>query len=852
MFLNKKQTLAILSVAMFLFLITQISSFPMASCEPENCPEGYYQSDRTCNNGACYITCSLYTGCSNNYTTVYTDSEYLPNLNIPSYSGADWIEYQLGNFTPPNSSKCYRFRQTTPNNFVSSSDIDQYSSLSDFDSGIALYWAESTYSKWYDHQNYYTFGAFGNYVDEDTGGVWVDSCTDDGDNFDSADSFGKTNSLYCAPNAAACDDFNASYCDSECYNNEVNLLLNLNVELDNGKVCNSFVDFANPGRSSGAEIDFVNFASQTIYVYVDEYDAILNNSFNNTCEYWTLCNPADPCCDQSGNFRTNGYVCKSAHNATCNTFSSGGCDGEAYEDRCTGTSSQCPNNNYLVDYDGVCTGIICASQSCSGSAFQPERTCNSNLCLTNQPYECPNNLNCLNSTFCKETATSQTDCTNGFVYDSDQNICWKNEGSAYNLFYDGNGNLLGDDNFNYTYNSLNYLVNVTNKSSGLLIANYFYDDNGIRVKKIVYGGGGNTTTYYFENFIQFINSSGVYNETYYYYYNDLVGKKDALGNILFYHQDHLGGTSLVTNSSGGVVKEISYTPFGEIIGNYTDRYTFTGHEFDSETGLIYMKARYYNPTTGQFLQMDNLIGNPYNSQDLNKYSYARNNPYKYIDPNGEWISPLDILDYVSLAHSIYSFVKSPSWENLGWLGVDIASAAVPIAGGFGVAGKSARYGEKAIKGVGIVENAAKAGKTTGKFANFFKGLDKVDGSVKASENLGDFFRYSDALSLSEKASVKGFVSQEKLQEHYFKHASEFGIKSVGDYEKAAKSFATSQGSDILIGARVRTGGDVIKYNQKTNEILVIDKSGGITSFYKPNPKVHGYKTNLEYYKSTLN
>ncbi len=82
------------------------------------------------------------------------------------------------------------------------------------------------------------------------------------------------------------------------------------------------------------------------------------------------------------------------------------------------------------------------------------------------------------------------------------------------------------------------------------------------------------------------------------------------------------------------------------LGTYTDKRGFTGHITDTDTGLLYMNARYYSGTQGRFLSQDSavnslggdrqmqqrLLADP---QQLNTYSYARNNPVKYVDPDGK-------------------------------------------------------------------------------------------------------------------------------------------------------------------------------------------------------------------------
>jgi len=58
-----------------------------------------------------------------------------------------------------------------------------------------------------------------------------------------------------------------------------------------------------------------------------------------------------------------------------------------------------------------------------------------------------------------------------------------------------------------------------------------------------------------------------FSETYYYLYDKLVGKKDANGNTLFFHPDHLGSTRLITDINGNTVADLSYKPYGELIKN---------------------------------------------------------------------------------------------------------------------------------------------------------------------------------------------------------------------------------------------------------------------------------------------
>ncbi len=697
----KGKKIKFIVIILILIICTAIAySLPIGSCEPNSCPTGYRNEGTDCNNGICIKTCSIST-CSDQYTTVYTKVNYLPdeeedNVDSSSYGMG------MGTYTPTDTSKCYIFRHSNINDFISGSDIDGYSSTYNFDSGIALYWESYDGSRWYDHQDKYCSGETSEFL-SNRGGVWIDSCNEDGNNFNDADSFSNTNYLYCAPDQNACDSFNAN-CDTDCYDHPTSLKLDFDADLENGFSCNNFYDFCNVQSGDDSEspyIDYIHFRSQTLYMYIDEYNTI--KSYNNQqCVYWPECNPTEPCCDSDGYFRAAGHVCKSAHNPTCTSSSS--CQGIAYEDMCTGSSSSCPDNNYQIDYDKACNEIVCLAQSCSGYILQPERTCDSGICQRNDPYDCPYNLNCLNSVSCKSSASSSSGCKTGYTYDSITDTCWLDDGTpSYDLEYDANGNLISGFGLSYDYDRFNQLINVKDSSTGSLIEEYIYDHNGNRVKKINHKDGGDETVYYVGNYIQIENSSGTYTEKYYYLYDKLVGKEDANGNTLFFHPDHLGSTRLVTDSSGNVVEDLSYEDFGEIIDDSGERYLYNSKELDS-SNLYYYGARYYDSNNLlSFIQPDQNIPNIYNPQDLNRYSYVRNNPYKYVDPSGE--SPTLITAGIGAAiggligGGISAATQYYQTGTVNWGSVGKSAAIGAVSGG--VAGLTLGVGNLVAGGAGL-------------------------------------------------------------------------------------------------------------------------------------------------------
>uniref|UniRef100_UPI003566F328 RHS repeat-associated core domain-containing protein n=1 Tax=Arsukibacterium sp. TaxID=1977258 RepID=UPI003566F328 len=109
-----------------------------------------------------------------------------------------------------------------------------------------------------------------------------------------------------------------------------------------------------------------------------------------------------------------------------------------------------------------------------------------------------------------------------------------------------------------------------------------------------------------------------------------------------------------TNSAGTVTWRQKHTPFGEelnAVAANKDEIDFTGHIKDSDTGLNYMQARYYDPVIGRFYSNDPAGFTASNPMMFNRYAYANNNPYKFVDPDGK------------KAESF--FVQGKTYENVG-------------------------------------------------------------------------------------------------------------------------------------------------------------------------------------------
>src|SRR3989338_2525869 len=184
------------------------------------------------------------------------------------------------------------------------------------------------------------------------------------------------------------------------------------------------------------------------------------------------------------------------------------------------------------------------------------------------------------------------------------------------------------------------------------------------------------------------------------------------GSTYYYHNDHLGSTTLITDEEGDVISETAYDPFGSILsGGEEEVYLYT-NQFRDAIGCYDYGARVYCPGMYHFTQADTVLPNPYNPQALNRYSYVLNNPYGYVDSDGHFpllaVAAVGVIavtspywaPYVSAyftdqsIRDIQTGYRDPTPGNLFWAGVgawDLATPGVPE-------GKIAKGGVKGLKG----------------------------------------------------------------------------------------------------------------------------------------------------------
>jgi RHS repeat-associated protein len=247
------------------------------------------------------------------------------------------------------------------------------------------------------------------------------------------------------------------------------------------------------------------------------------------------------------------------------------------------------------------------------------------------------------------TYTNPAQSSENYAYDSVGNRTSSHLGATYtyqpfnrlastsgvSYSYDANGNLTSKTDaggtWAYSWDFENRLTQVL-KPNGVSVS-YKYDALGRRIRRIPSAGVSTNFVYDGQEVIKDLNSDG---STVDYLNGPGIDNKLRLTDSrlntgpLYFAQDQLGSTTALTNSNGGTVAQVAYDAFGNSSGTSLTRYDYTGRERDPDTGLLYYRARWYDPQVGRFISEDpiGLAGG------INQFAYVSNNPQNKKDPFG--------------------------------------------------------------------------------------------------------------------------------------------------------------------------------------------------------------------------
>ncbi|MFA9464024.1 MAG: RHS repeat-associated core domain-containing protein [Velocimicrobium sp.] len=426
--------------------------------------------------------------------------------------------------------------------------------------------------------------------------------------------------------------------------------------------------------------------------------------------------------------------------------------------------------------------------------------------------------------------------------------------SQFHYSYDANGNITsvydGQSEKSYVYDKLNQLVEVQNWSRKKV--NYYYDYRGNRVREV--GGDFNldldidysydqenklktvtkdtsttTMSYYADgmrakkeskagmtNYIY--NLSGqlvaeaknyaLVESNYVWGPDRVLAKKNNEGEYYYLYNGH-GDVIQVVDRNGNVVNNYEYDEWGNIVYSketVSNPFKYAGEVYDEETGLYYLRARYYDPKMGRFINEDTYEGQINDALSLNGYSYCNNNPLIHIDPSGHYLTSIaieavKIAAVVTVAYVAYRYATSPE--------VRKSAKEIAVAIKKGAADKKRALNEEAKnkkKSKKISDKKDKdVGKTTGdsKTVNdILKGAEETTRKVGKASNYEKSGGYKQALKDFDDL---GPVSKKKIETQY----------GDGMYGKL------NDGTSISVRPGSKTGGSTLEIKIPGKKIIKI-------------------------------
>jgi RHS repeat-associated protein len=268
------------------------------------------------------------------------------------------------------------------------------------------------------------------------------------------------------------------------------------------------------------------------------------------------------------------------------------------------------------------------------------------------------------------------------AYDSADQLCWSaTTGSsacasppagATTFSFDSRGNRLtrttSGSTTNLTYDSANRLV-----AYGPT-ATYAYDGDGKRMAKTI-SGATTQQTWNTSAALPLLLQDG--SVSYVTGPADLPLEQISGSSVLYCHEDQLGSVRLLTNSSGLTAGSASYDPFGNPSSTGASTpFGFASQYTDSESGLVYLRARFYDPATAQFLSRDPMV-----ATTRSAYGYVRDNPLNATDPSG----------LMCLAFWDSSKCSNPLTQVLGGMVGAGMTASADAGNGYGAVGSSTGF-----------------------------------------------------------------------------------------------------------------------------------------------------------------
>ncbi len=369
---------------------------------------------------------------------------------------------------------------------------------------------------------------------------------------------------------------------------------------------------------------------------------------------------------------------------------------------------------------------------------------------------------------------------------------------------------------NYRYDLDDHLIRVGNDGASTTMQ---YLPDGLRYQK---SQGSTTTRYGYDHWNRVTSDqkdSGAASQ--YIRGNRVLVKKDLTNQKDYYYlYNGHGDVVQMVGTDGSLVNSYQYDEWGNVIQKketVLNEFKYAGELYDAETGLYYLKARYYDPKIGRFLNEDSYEGQIDNPLSINVYTYVHNNPLVYTDPSGHSVDPEPSEESNiggSPIGSNYSGSKSGS-GNSGGTGRSSTTSSQSA---------KSQLKEKKVE-QDVVRSAEESEKNKSEFEQ-----DKVNIESYSEAKFYKGKAYNGIRNMKSDFTKKN--NESTLKKHFDDHGNDFGYTSETEYLNGARNFL-EKAPTSTIQSFVSNEGTYFRYDTATNEFGIINKYGGISTYFKP-------------------
>ena len=242
------------------------------------------------------------------------------------------------------------------------------------------------------------------------------------------------------------------------------------------------------------------------------------------------------------------------------------------------------------------------------------------------------------------------------------------------ITYDEIGNVVSYDGYTYDWEKGRQLSSITDNG---LDMSFNYNSSGLRTEKTV---NGETKQYFYSGDLLVSEYDGVEYMNFIYSpsgepvgFSFLYEEDNELLDYYIYLKNLQGDIIGLIDFNGEIYCTYSYDAWGKLTGVY-DKHgneitnpnspalrnplRYRGYYYDNETGLYYLRSRYYNPEWGRFVSADAFADTGQGLNGTNVYAYCLNNPVNFADPNGNKTDDIDMAEGINYIIDVFEFVRS--------------------------------------------------------------------------------------------------------------------------------------------------------------------------------------------------